>query len=136
MSRFGKLGVVANMTLNWAGRDGYTVDGVEGYLDPSVMRTIYPAASLARRSGARRRQRLAGDATGAVGPDRDGDHAGIQAGRSAAVEYEGKLNYQEHLTRLESIKMHTQGAAYQLHLNAGEIAGRHARGPDRARSAT
>ena len=48
MRRFGPLGVVASMTLNWAGRDTCTVDAVEGYLDPDVMRTIYAARSLQR----------------------------------------------------------------------------------------
>ena len=38
------------------------------------------------------------------------------------VEYEGKLNPSEALSRLDALKMHTQGAAYQLHLNAGAIA--------------
>ena len=38
------------------------------------------------------------------------------------VEYEGKLNPSEGLSRLDALKMHTQGAAYQLHLDAGAIA--------------
>jgi len=40
------------------------------------------------------------------------------------VEYEGRLNPAEALSRLAALKMHTQGAAYQLHLNAGAIAKR------------
>jgi predicted amidohydrolase YtcJ len=38
-----------------------------------------------------------------------------------AIEYEGALNYKERLSRLDAFRMHTQGAAYQLHLNAGAI---------------
>src|SRR4029079_1859007 len=38
------------------------------------------------------------------------------------VEYEGKLNPSEALSRLDALKMHTQGAAYQLHLDAGALA--------------
>jgi predicted amidohydrolase YtcJ len=38
-----------------------------------------------------------------------------------AVEYEGPLNPSEGLSRLDALRMHTQGAAHQLHLNAGEI---------------
>ena len=122
MRRFGKLGVVANMTLNWAGRDAYTVDSVEGYLDPGVMRTIYAARSL-----------QAGGAVLAGGSDwpvtqllpwrqiemaitREYDPAEV------GVEYEGKLNPREALSRLDALKMHTQGAAYQPHLDAGSIA--------------
>ena len=83
MRRFGKLDVVANMTMNWAGRDAYTVDSVEGYLDPSVMRTIYAARSL-QRGGAV----LAGGSDWpvtplrALAPDRDGGHARVRPGRA------------------------------------------------------
>lgn len=121
MPRFGELGIVASMTLNWAGRDAYTVDSVEGYLPPAVMRTIYPAADL-RKNGAV----LAGGSDWPVTqllPWRQ-----IEMGitreylpNDPATEYSGPLNYKEHLTRLQSIVMHTWGAAYQMHLNAGEI---------------
>jgi predicted amidohydrolase YtcJ len=40
MPRFGALGVVPNFQLQWAERDTYTVDSVEGYLSPAVMDTI------------------------------------------------------------------------------------------------
>jgi predicted amidohydrolase YtcJ len=121
MKRFGKLGVVANMTLNWAGRDAYTVDSVEGYLDPSVMRTIYPAASL-QKGGAV----LAGGSDWPVTtlvPWRQIEMAITREYKPAdpAIEYEGALNYKERLSRLDAFRMHTQGAAYQLHLNAGAI---------------
>ena len=121
MPRFGKLGVVANMTLNWAGRDAYTVDSVEGYLDPDVMDTIYPARGL-QRGGAV----LAGGSDWPVTqllPWRQ-----IEMGitreylpADPAFEYEGALNYKERLSRLDSLKMHSRGAAWQMHLNAGKI---------------
>ena len=122
MRRFGQLGVVANMTMNWAGRDAYTVDSVEGYLDPSVMRTIYAARSL-QRGGAV----LAGGSDWPVTqllPWRQIEMAITREYDPAepGVEYEGKLNPSEALSRLDALKMHTQGAAYQLHLNAGAIA--------------
>ena len=121
MPRFGELGIVASMTLNWAGRDSYTVDSVEGYLPPSVMKTIYPANDL-RKNGAI----LAGGSDWPVTqllPWRQ-----IEMGitreylpNDPSTEYSGRLNYKEHLTRLQSLKMHTRGAAYQMHLNAGAI---------------
>ena len=122
MRRFGPLGVVASMTLNWAGRDAYTVDAVEGYLDPDVMRTIYAARSL-QRGGAV----LAGGSDWPVTqllPWRQIEMAITREYDPAepGVEYEGKLNPAEALSRLDALKMHTQGAAYQLHLNAGAIA--------------
>jgi predicted amidohydrolase YtcJ len=121
MPRFGKLGVVANMTLNWAGRDSYTVDSVEGHLDPDVMDTIYPARGL-QRGGAV----MAGGSDWPVTqllPWRQ-----IEMGitreylpADPAVEYEGPLNYKERLSRLDSLKMHSRGAAWQMHLNSGKI---------------
>ena len=121
MRRFGPLDVVASMTLNWAGRDAYTVDNVEGYLDPDVMKTIYPAASLAKGGAV-----LAGGSdwpVTALVPWRQ-----IEMGitreylpADPAFEYEGPLNYKERLSRLQSLVMHTWGAAYQMHLNAGAI---------------
>ena len=121
MRRFGQLGVVANMTMNWAGRDAYTVDSVEGYLDPSVMRTIYAAKSL-QRGGAV----LAGGSDWPVTqllPWRQIEMAATREYDPAepGVEYEGKLNPREALSTLDALKMHTQGAAWQLHLNAGSI---------------
>jgi predicted amidohydrolase YtcJ len=122
MLRFGRLGVVANMTMNWAGRDAYTVDSVEGYLDPSVMRTIYAARSL-QRGGAV----LAGGSDWPVTPLVPWRQIEMAIAREYApaepgVEYEGKLNPSEALSRLDALKMHTQGAAHQLHLDAGAIA--------------
>ncbi len=122
MRRFGQLGVVANMTMNWAGRDAYTVDSVEGYLDPSVMRTIYAARGL-QHGGAV----LAGGSdwpVTALLPWRQIEMAITREYDPAepGVEYEGKLNPSEALSRLDALKMHSQGAAYQLHLNAGAIA--------------
>ena len=122
MRRFGPLGVVASMTLNWAGRDAYTVDAVEGYLNPDVMDTIYAARSL-QRGGAV----LAGGSDWPVTqllPWRQIEMAITREYDPAepGVEYDGKLNPSEALSRLDALKMHTQGAAYQVHLNAGAIA--------------
>jgi predicted amidohydrolase YtcJ len=107
--------------MNWAGRDAYTVDSVEGYLDPSVMRTIYAAKSL-QRGGAV----LAGGSDWPVTqllPWRQIEMAATREYDPAepGVEYEGKLNPREALSTLDALKMHTQGAAWQLHLNAGSI---------------
>jgi predicted amidohydrolase YtcJ len=121
MKRFGRLDVVASMTMNWAGRDAYTVDSVEGYLSPDVMQTIYAARSL-QRGGAV----LAGGSDWPVTlllPWRQIEMAITREYHPAdpAVEYEGPLNPSEGLSRLDALRMHTQGAAHQLHLNAGEI---------------
>ena len=46
MPRFGKLGVIPNMQLQWAERDTYTVDTLQPYVSPAVYATMYPAKSL------------------------------------------------------------------------------------------
>lgn len=45
--RFKQLGVVAVMQLIWALKDEFTTSMLEPYLDPSLMKLIYPARSLA-----------------------------------------------------------------------------------------
>lgn len=46
--RFKQTGAIAVMQLIWAIKDEFTVDMLEPYLDPELMKTIYPANSLAK----------------------------------------------------------------------------------------
>ena len=48
IARFPALGVVASMSLQWARRDGYSVDNTEGYIDDALYQRLYPAAELWR----------------------------------------------------------------------------------------
>ena len=49
--RFGELGVLASMQMQWAERDSYTVQRLRDYLGRKRWRHLYPAGSL-RRAGA------------------------------------------------------------------------------------
>jgi predicted amidohydrolase YtcJ len=44
--RFGKLGVVASMSLHWARRDGYSVNYTQGYIPDDLYDHQYPAFDL------------------------------------------------------------------------------------------
>jgi hypothetical protein len=110
--RFARLGVVASMQLQWAIRNVFTLDSLQPYIGQRRFDRLYPARSLVR-AGAR----LAGGsdwpvdrfqpfnqiatAVDRTDPDPAGDHR--------------PLNAAESLTRDHSLRMHTAGAAFQLH---------------------
>jgi hypothetical protein len=112
--RFAKLGVIASMSLQWARRDAYMVDGTQGYFEDSLYERLFPAAEL-WRSGAV----VAGGSDYPVDPllpfvqietaiDRTGEPVpGVRPGAFAPREAIPDL--------LAVIKMHTINAAYQMH---------------------
>jgi predicted amidohydrolase YtcJ len=122
--RFGKLGVVASMSLQWSRRDAWSVHGIEGYVAPDVMDKMYPANSL-RKGGSV-------VAYGSDWPVTDlMPWVGIETGATrigevneAKAVYPGMLEpASERLPLLESVKASTLGVAYQLHRDdvAGSI---------------
>jgi predicted amidohydrolase YtcJ len=115
MPRFGRLGVVPNFQLQWAERDTYTIDGVEGYLSQAVLDTIYPARSLMKYGAV-----LAGGSdfpVDALSPWREIEQAVTRAHAPDELMgiYAGVLTPWERLTLRQAIRMHTMGSAYQLH---------------------
>lgn len=112
--RFGKLGVVASLSLQWARRDAYTVTGTEGYVEASLYERLFPAADL-WRTGAL----IAGGSDYPVDPlrpfvqietsvDRTGEAIpGVLQGAFAPREAIPDL--------LAVVKMHTINAAAQMH---------------------
>jgi len=46
VERMGDLDVISSMSLQWAQRDGWTVEGAEGYHERSVLDGMYPARGL------------------------------------------------------------------------------------------
>ena len=115
MPRFGALGVVPNLQLQWAERDTYTVDAVEGYLSPAVLDTIYPARSLMNGGAV-----VAGGSdfpVDALNPWREIEQAATREQPASELMgiYAGVLTPWECLTVPEAIRMHTMGTAYQLH---------------------
>jgi predicted amidohydrolase YtcJ len=112
--RFHELGVVASMSLQWARRDGLTVDASEGYIEPARLDRAYPARDLWRAGAV-----IAGGSDHPVDPlipmvaietavDRTGeDIPGV---------YPGAFNPNQGISSVfAAIKMHTVNSAYQLH---------------------
>jgi predicted amidohydrolase YtcJ len=115
--RFGRLGVVASMQLQWSGRDSYSVDGVEGFIDQDVLDTMYPARSLMKNGAV-----LAAGSDWPVDPLNPFNQIMVAVTREnaedpAAGKYAGANNYKEHLTLAQALRMSTMGTAYQLHLD-------------------
>jgi len=115
MPRFGKLGVVPDMQLQWAENDSYTIDALQPFVSPAVYNTMYPARSLQKYGAV-----LAGGSdfpVDALAPWREIEQAVTRAGVPDVVAgvYAGVLNPSECLTLKDALRMHTMGAAYQLH---------------------
>lgn len=115
LPRFGELGVVASMTGQWAQRDGWSVDGIIGYVEPDRMDNMYPSKDI-----------IAGGGVVAQGSDwpvtdllpwsaieqfvtREG-----QVNPARAI-YPGALNGTEGISLAQAYRASTIGVAYQLH---------------------
>ena len=110
--RFAKLAVMANMQLQWAERDSYTIDAVRPYLGRRRWRRLYPAGSL-HRAGAR----LCGGSDWPVDPllpFRQIEMAVNRTGDEVYDAYPGVLNESQGLSLRASIAMHTRNSAFQL----------------------
>jgi len=112
--RFAGLGVIASMSLQWARRDAYTVNGTQGFIDDALYGRLFPAAEL-WRSGAI----IAGGSDYPVDPllpfvqiETAIDHTG----EAVPGVFPGALSPREVVPdRLAVIKMHTINSAYQMH---------------------
>lgn len=115
--RFGKLGVIPDMQLQWAENDSYTYDALKPYVSPAVWNTMYPARSL-----------MKGGAILAAGSDfpvdslnpwRQIEQAVTRTGVPDVNQgvYAGALLPKQDLTLKEALRMATMGTAYQLHQN-------------------
>lgn len=114
VARFARLHVTANMSLQWARRDSYSVDAIEGYVNDRVAGNMYPARDLLNAG-----VKLSAGSDWPVDPllpwlqvetavTRSGDpdpEAGI---------YEGPLVPSNGISLLESLKASTVGVAYQM----------------------
>ena len=116
IARFPGLGVIASMSLQWARRDGYTVDGTVGYIDGALYDRLFPAAEIWRAGGI-----VAGGSDYPVDPllpmvqiETALDHTG----EAILGVFPGALSPKEAVDDLLAvIKMHTINAAYQLHMD-------------------
>ena len=113
--RFGRLGVLASMQLQWAERDSYTVDALRPYIGRRRWRWVYPAGSLARAGAT-----LCGGSDWPVDPLLPFRQVEMAVNRKADEVYEGyskPLWPKEGLSLRASIAMHTRHSAFQLHQN-------------------
>ena len=113
--RFRRLGVIASMSLQWARRDAYSVNGTIGYIDDALYQRLYPAAELWRDGAI-----VAGGSDYPVDPllpmvqiETAMDHTG----ETLPGVFPGALSPKETIPDLLAvIKMHTINSAYQMHM--------------------
>jgi predicted amidohydrolase YtcJ len=112
--RFGRLGVVASMSLQWPRRDGYSVDFTRGYIADEVYDRMYPASSLWRTGAV-----VAGGSDYPVDPLKPFvqiETAITRTGEPGPGVYPGPLAPTEAIPDLLAvIRMHTINAAYEMH---------------------
>jgi predicted amidohydrolase YtcJ len=112
--RFRSLGVVASMSLQWARRDAYLVNGTVGYIGEPLYSRLFPAADLWRAGAV-----IAGGSDYPVDPllpfvqiETAIDHTG----EAVPGVFPGALSPREAIPDLLAvIKMHTINSAYQMH---------------------
>jgi hypothetical protein len=111
--RFAGLGVIASMSLQWARRDAYLVEGTAGYIEDSLYERLFPAADLWRAGAV-----VAGGSDYPVDPllpfvqiETAIDHTG----EPVPGVHPGALSPGQRIPDLLAvIKMHTINSAYQL----------------------
>jgi predicted amidohydrolase YtcJ len=108
--RFGRLGVIASMQLQWAVRNVFTLAALRPYIGEKRFRRLYPAASLARAGAV-----LAGGSDWPVDPLRPFTQISTAVDRTGPDSDRAPLGRDEALTRTQSLRMHTRGSAFQLH---------------------
>jgi predicted amidohydrolase YtcJ len=112
--RFARLGVVASMSLHWARRDAYTINGTMGYIDDALYARLFPAAEL-WRSGAV----IAGGSDYPVDPLRPFvqiETAIDRTGEAIPGVFPGAFDPEQAIPDLLAVvKMHTINSAYEMH---------------------
>src|SRR5262245_32118437 len=112
--RFGRLGVVASLSLHWARRDAYSVNFTQGYIPDELYDHMYPAAGLWRTGAV-----VAGGSDYPVDPLRPFvqiETAITRTGEEMPGVYPGPLGPGEAIPDLLAVlKMHTINAAYEMH---------------------
>jgi predicted amidohydrolase YtcJ len=112
--RFGQLGVVASMSLQWARRDPYAVGGTIGYIDDELYAHLYPALAIWRGGGV-----VAGGSDHPVDPllpFTQIETAITHTGAPGPGILPGALSPAERIPDvLTAVRMHTINSAYELH---------------------
>jgi predicted amidohydrolase YtcJ len=112
--RFGKLGVVASLSLQWARRDGYSVTYTQGYIGDDLYDHQYPAYDLWRTGAV-----VAGGSDYPVDPLAPFvqlETAITRTGEPLPGVFPGALAPREAVPDLLAvIRMHTINPAYEMH---------------------
>jgi predicted amidohydrolase YtcJ len=108
--RFAELGVIADMQLQWATRNVWTMEALKPYIGKKRWERMYPAKSL-RDAGAR----LAGGSDWPVDPLYPWNQVQSAIDRVGLYGEGAPLGIHEAISRGQSLRMHTRGTAYQLH---------------------
>ncbi len=111
--RFRQLNAMANMQMQWAERDSYTMKRLKPYIGADRWHRLYAAGGL-EAAGAR----LCGGSDWPVDPLLPFRQIEMAVNRTADEIYKGDdlpLNREQSISLRSSIAMHTQNSAYQLH---------------------
>ena len=111
--RFRQLNAMANMQMQWAERDSYTMKRLKPYIGPDRWHRLYAAGGL-EAAGAR----LCGGSDWPVDPLLPFRQIEMAVNRTADEIYKGgdqPLNREQSISLRSSIAMHTRNSAYQLH---------------------
>jgi predicted amidohydrolase YtcJ len=111
--RFRQLNAMANMQMQWAERDSYTMKRLKPYIGPDRWHRLYAAGGL-DAAGAR----LCGGSDWPVDPLLPFRQIEMAVNRTADEIYKGDdqpLNREQSISLRSSIAMHTRNSAYQLH---------------------
>ena len=117
-TRFGELGVIACMQLQWAVRNFWTLDALRPYIGESRFNRLYPAHSMAS-AGAR----LSGGSDWPVDPLSPFNQIATAVDRTTTDSSDPTpLEAAEGISRRHSLRMHTRSSAFQMHSpNTGTI---------------
>lgn len=113
--RFSELGVICNMSLQWAKRDAWSVDAYDGYIDAALLDRAYPARELLDAGAV-----LSGGSDWPVDPLDPWMQIQTAVTRELPANaakgiYGGKFAHTEAITVDEALIMHTLGGAIQMH---------------------
>lgn len=115
ISRLAELGIVGNMSLQWARRDAWSVDAYNGYIDEELLAQAYPARQLIDAGVV-----LSGGSDWPVDPldpwlQMQTAVTRKQQPNPTKGVYEGAFAPASAITVEEALIMHTLGGAFQMH---------------------
>ena len=108
--RFAELGVIPDMQLQWATRNVWTMDALKPFIGKNRWERMYPSKSILDAGG-----RLAGGSDWPVDPLYPWNQVQTAIDRMGLYGEGKPLGLHEAISRVQSLRMHTRGTAYQLH---------------------